>query len=72
MHLDLKPPLPKPVADKLSAEIIRISKTPEWTRAMGELGAIPETMGPADFNRFVRAEVTRWGDAVKAANVKVD
>lgn len=64
--------LPKPVADKLSAEIIRISKTPEWTKAMGELGAIPETMGPADFNRFVRAEVTRWGDAVKAANVKMD
>lgn len=63
---------PKAIADKLSAEILRISKTSAWINGMAELGAIPKTMGPAEFDRFLRAEVARWGDAVKAANVKMD
>ncbi|WP_454722195.1 MULTISPECIES: Bug family tripartite tricarboxylate transporter substrate binding protein [Cupriavidus] len=64
--------VPKPVAEKLATQILRISQTPAWISGMTELGAIPKAMGPAEFQRFLRSEVTRWGDAVKAANAKME
>ena len=32
-------------------------------------GVEPETNTPAEFAAFIRAEVTRWGQAVKAAGL---
>ncbi|WP_051974614.1 Bug family tripartite tricarboxylate transporter substrate binding protein [Cupriavidus necator] len=64
--------VPRPIADKLSTEIVRISKTSEWINGMAEIGVIPKTMVPAEFNHFLRSEVALWGEAVKAANVNMD
>ncbi len=63
---------PRPVVDKIAAEVKRIWGLPEVMTSLKGLGAEPVTSGPDDFSAFARAERVKWGEVVKAAGVKVD
>ncbi len=64
--------LPPPVLAKLTAAIDGTVKSPEWQKEVALLGATPSTMGHAEFSDFIQAEIVRWGDAAKRANVRAD
>ncbi|SFV11225.1 Bug family tripartite tricarboxylate transporter substrate binding protein [Pseudoduganella namucuonensis] len=63
---------PKPVIDKLSAEIARIMKTEEFKRKAAEQGALAAYMNPQQLGEFTRNELYNWGRFVKTAHITAD
>jgi tripartite-type tricarboxylate transporter receptor subunit TctC len=62
---------PKAVVDKLHAEVMRITALPDVRERLNTLGAEPNTMSPADFGQWLKAEIAAMGKAVKDGNVTV-
>lgn len=63
---------PKPVIDRLNAEIVKALNTPEMRRKLAEDGAEVESSSPAELSRFVHAEIVKWAKAVKDSGARVD
>ncbi|MBS0335722.1 MAG: tripartite tricarboxylate transporter substrate binding protein [Proteobacteria bacterium] len=61
---------PKPVVDRLNAEIRRIVATPEVRDALSNQGAEPVTDTPEEFAAIVKADVAKWARIVKATGAK--
>ena len=69
---------PKPIIQKLGAEIDAIVKDPDvWSR-LADLGGMKPDLtpdggtSPEAFERFVAAEVTKWAEVVRRSGAKVD
>jgi tripartite-type tricarboxylate transporter receptor subunit TctC len=56
----------------LNASIIRIMNEPEVKERLAGLGADFTPNSPKVFDQFIRSEITRWGDVIRRANLKVD
>jgi len=63
---------PKPVIDKINADMQKILAMPEIKDKLAAQGFTAEWMKPADFGSYLAKEVPKWGAIVKSANVKVD
>ncbi|RZL85678.1 MAG: tripartite tricarboxylate transporter substrate binding protein, partial [Variovorax sp.] len=63
---------PKPVVERLHAEIARIMAAPDVKERLDKLGAEPFLMAPADFDAFLVKETAKGQDVVKKAGIKVD
>ena len=61
---------PKPVVERLNAEIRKIVATPEIRDALAGQGAEPVTDTPDEFAAIVRADVVKWAKIVKATGAK--
>ncbi len=63
---------PKPVVDRLNAEIRRIVDSAEMKAAWGKQGAIGLSMSPDEFARFMREDIEKWARIVKISGAKPD
>jgi len=63
---------PRPVVDKLSAEIAKILATPAFRQKAAEQGAAADYMAPEAFGSFVDAESKRWATIVKSSRIEAD
>lgn len=63
---------PRPIVDKLNAEIVKIVKDPAVQARFIEVGADPATSTPAELKALISAEVVKWGDLIRSAGVRVD
>ncbi|GAB2708662.1 Bug family tripartite tricarboxylate transporter substrate binding protein [Comamonas sediminis] len=63
---------PKPVVDRLHAEIMKIVATPEVQARLKAFGMQPSTMTPAELAEFQKAEVAKWAQVIQAAGIKAD
>jgi tripartite-type tricarboxylate transporter receptor subunit TctC len=63
---------PRPVIDKLQREIAAVLKTDAVKERYAALGIEPVGNTPEEFTAQVRADLARWQDVVKAANIKVE
>jgi tripartite-type tricarboxylate transporter receptor subunit TctC len=61
---------PKPIVDRLNQELVRIVATPDVREKFSQQGAEPETDTPAEFERFIKAEITKWAKVVREAGIK--
>lgn len=63
---------PRPILDRLSAEVAAAMKSPEAQKRYGALGA--ETIGstPAEFAKFLRSEIEQYARVVKASGMKAE
>ena len=61
---------PKPVVDKLSAEVKRILDMPENKQKLMDIGAVPSPMTPDEFTAFIVTERAKWEPVVKASGAK--
>jgi tripartite-type tricarboxylate transporter receptor subunit TctC len=61
---------PKPIVDRLAAEVKAIFTTPETTKVLSEVGAVASPMSPDDFKAFIAAETAKWAEVVKAAKIQ--
>ncbi len=62
---------PRPVLDKLNAEISKIIETSEPVRArLRQLGLEPTTMTLAEADAFVRSELPRWAEMIRRAGLE--
>ena len=60
---------PQPIVDRLQAEAAAMFADPETNRRIAGEGAEPVASKPADFAVFVRAEIKKWDEVGKAANI---
>jgi tripartite-type tricarboxylate transporter receptor subunit TctC len=63
---------PKPVVERLQAEIAKIMVAPDLKDRLDKLGAEPFTMPSAQFDKFLVDETAKAQQVVKAAGIKVD
>ena len=64
--------IPKYAIDKLSTEIIRITKSPQVTNKLVEEAVIPVGSTPAEFSAYIKSEIARWGKVINAAQIKLE
>lgn len=60
---------PKPVVDKLNAEINKIINKPDVKAAWDKQGAVALAMTPAEFDGYLRKDIEKWAKVVKDANL---
>jgi tripartite-type tricarboxylate transporter receptor subunit TctC len=63
---------PKPVIDKLSAEIAKVVATPAFQKKAEEQGATADYQTPAQLDAKVKKESEDWAVVVKAAKIEAD
>ena len=63
---------PKPVVDKLNAELLRMLSQPEIREKLIAMGLEPAGNSPAEFEAMIRSEISKYAAIVKQANVKAE
>jgi tripartite-type tricarboxylate transporter receptor subunit TctC len=61
---------PKPVVDKLNAEVNKVLARPDTKEAWAKQGAVPMAMSPAEFDTYLRADIDKWADVIQKAGIK--
>ncbi len=56
---------PKPIIDKLNAAINTVIKRPDVVKLWAEQGAIPMSMTPEQFDKYLRGDIVKWAEVVK-------
>jgi tripartite-type tricarboxylate transporter receptor subunit TctC len=56
---------PKPVIDKLNAAVNAMVKRPDIVKLWTDQGAVPMSMTPEAFDKFLRGDIEKWADVVK-------
>jgi tripartite-type tricarboxylate transporter receptor subunit TctC len=56
---------PKPVIDKLNAAVNAAVKRPDIVKLWTEQGALPMSMTPDEFDKYLRGDIVKWADVVK-------
>lgn len=59
---------PKAVVDKLGAEMKAVVAKPENVKMWEGQGALPVSMTPAEFDKFLRDDIVKWASVVKLIN----
>lgn len=59
---------PKAVIDTLASEMKAVVGKPENVKMWASQGALPMTMTPAQFDKFLRADIVKWAGVVKLIN----
>ncbi len=60
---------PAPVVQRLQDELAKLAKSPDVQSRLGAQGAEAVASRPAEFDAFIRREITKWGKLVKEANI---
>lgn len=63
---------PKPIIDKLNAEIHKALDAPEMKERLRAQGFEPSPGTPEQFGALIRAEIDRWATVVKTSGAKVE
>ncbi len=56
---------PKPVIDKLNAAVNAAIKRPDIEKLWTAQGAVPMSMTPEEFDKFLRSDIVKWAEVVK-------
>ncbi len=63
---------PRPVVDRLNAEVVRVLNLPEVRERFRTLGADPIPMAPREFDKFIAQQAQRFVELAKQANIKAE
>jgi tripartite-type tricarboxylate transporter receptor subunit TctC len=63
---------PKEAIDRVYKEAAKALAQPDIKAIWEQQGAVAGGQPPAEFGRFVHAEVLRWNKVVKDAGIKID
>jgi tripartite-type tricarboxylate transporter receptor subunit TctC len=64
--------IPKPIVDKISAEIRKIVAMPDTKEKLNAQGFEPYYNGPERTGELIRLEIARYAKIIKIANIKVE
>jgi tripartite-type tricarboxylate transporter receptor subunit TctC len=63
---------PKPIIDKIHAEVVKILSDPAVKEKSERTGNYPVTTTPEQFSAFMRKEADRWGKVIKDSGIRFD
>jgi tripartite-type tricarboxylate transporter receptor subunit TctC len=63
---------PRDIVQRLNREMVNILHSSEVRERFAKAGVQVAASSPEEFQRFLNAEVSRWAQVVKAANIKAD
>jgi len=63
---------PKPVVDRLNAEIGRITGSSEVKEVWAKQGATAMRMTPEQFGQYLREDIAKWAKVIAQAGIKLD
>lgn len=63
---------PRPIVERLNAEIQRIIAQPDTNADFAKQGAVPMQMSAEAFGRFIRDDIDKWAKVIQASGMKVD
>lgn len=63
---------PRAVVTRISHDVRRILNEQSIQKQMLDRGVVPDVRGPVEWTKFVHAELVKWSDVAKRANVKAD
>ena len=63
---------PKPIVELLNAEVIKIMSRGDVKEAWAKQGAVPMPMTPAEFDKYLRADIEKWAHVVKVSGAKAE
>ena len=63
---------PRPIIDKLNADVVAAMSDPTVRSRFADFGAEPVTSTPDELGRFISSEVVKWRDIITRGNIKVD
>jgi tripartite-type tricarboxylate transporter receptor subunit TctC len=66
------PKTPQAIADKLSAAIADILKSPDLTKALQDRSFTVMATSPGETGKFIRTETERWRDVIVKAGIKAE
>jgi len=62
---------PKPIVERLNAEIRKILTSPEIKESWTKQGVVPLSMTTSEFGAFINAEIDKWAKVAQTAGVKI-
>jgi tripartite-type tricarboxylate transporter receptor subunit TctC len=63
---------PASVVNRLNAEIVKIVSQPQVKEDWGKQGAVAMAMSPAEFEKYLNADIVKWERIVKLSGAKPD
>lgn len=63
---------PPGVVQRMADEVARIIKSDETRAKLDAMGTFPAGSTPQEFDAFIAAETTKWGQVIKTAGVKAE
>ncbi|MNV89433.1 Tripartite tricarboxylate transporter family receptor [compost metagenome] len=63
---------PKPIVDKLGAEVAAIVNTPEMHKRLTDMGLIAVGSLPGDFKAQIDKDAVHWKNMAEAAKISMD
>jgi tripartite-type tricarboxylate transporter receptor subunit TctC len=63
---------PRAVVDKVSEELAKIVRSPDFSQRIVGLGGRPRSKSAAEFKSFVRLEVDRWAAIIKSSGARLE
>lgn len=64
--------MPADIVKRLNAEIIRILKLPDIAERLSSMGADIVGSSPEEFDKYLRAEISKWGKVSRENNIRLD
>lgn len=63
---------PRPIIDQLSTELRKVLEMTDVKDSFAKMGFVPAPMSPSEAKKYIREEFDRWGNVVRAANIRID
>lgn len=63
---------PAELVRRINADVVAILREPAVATRIGELAAIPDPGTPEQYGAFIRAEIAKWREVARVANVRLD
>jgi len=63
---------PRQIAERLNAEVTKITSRADVKKTWNEQGAQPMTMTTGEFEKYLQADIAKWAKVVKLAGARTD
>jgi len=63
---------PRDLVERIGADVRKSLNDPSMQEKLVSRGTIPDARGPREFEAFVRAEVSKWSEIARRANIRLD